>query len=813
LAERLLAGPLPLAESLSIAVQIAHALEAAHEKGIVHRDLKPQNIKAPAEGEVKVLDFGLAKAMDPAPRSSSAAELASSAAVLNSPTLTAMPGTQLGVILGTAAYMAPEQAKGAAVDKRVDIWAFGVVLFEMLSGKRLFEAPTVAETLAQVLTSTPDLDALPVSTPAPLRRLLRRCLERSPKNRLHDIADARIVLEDLLAGRTDEAPSAAPKTVPANPWRSRIAWLAAGAVLSVAVLGVAGLSAVLSGPFLDGLRGTAESAPAGDGARPLALRRLTELPGAELHPTLSPDGRMLVYASAVLGNLDLYLLRVGGDRAIPLTTDPADDSQGAFSPDGERIAFRSERDGGGLFVMGSTGESVRRVTDGGFDPAWSPDGRRLVYATEAVGDPVSRAGISELWIVEIDTGERTLLSSGDAVQPVWSRRGDRIAYWANTDGQRDLFTVAASGGEPVAVTQDEATDWSPEWSPDGRWLYFSSDRGGSFNLWRIPVDPATGGAAGSPEPVTTGVRPMGYARFSGDGSRLSVMAYERNFEQTIYAVDPADATELRPLRTLRNPSARWCSLSPDGSEMACNAANAPEDLFVLRSDGSEMRRLTSDVAKDRAPRWDPSGERLSFYSTRSGRWECWLIGADGSGLRQVTNVGEATLCEWPPDGERLLVMSGNPPHYSYFWHDLGQLDPTAAPTMIMEVPAEQGLQATSFSHAGGLVAGGVETGFGRSMAVAIWSPATGSFRRLDLPVAGRAFRSVAGWSRDDRYLYARSAEGLEAVELESGRRQVVAPARAEAVLSLSRDGSTLLVEEEILDSDIWLLEYQSGSAP
>ena len=172
-------------------MQIAQALEAAHEKGIVHRDLKPQNVKAPLDGRVKVLDFGLAKAMDPAGTGSrgSASQLAAS------PTMT-LGATQLGVILGTAAYMAPEQAKGFAVDKRADIWAFGVVLFEMLTGKPLFAGDTVPDTLARVLQRDVDFTALPATVPPAIRRLLRRCLERNPKNRLHDIADARLVLED-----------------------------------------------------------------------------------------------------------------------------------------------------------------------------------------------------------------------------------------------------------------------------------------------------------------------------------------------------------------------------------------------------------------------------------------------------------------------------------------------------------------------------------------------------------------------------------------------------------------------------------------
>ncbi|MCE7958663.1 MAG: serine/threonine protein kinase, partial [Acidobacteria bacterium ACB2] len=181
LAERLKRGPLPVDEALAIARQVAEALEEAHEKGIVHRDLKPANVKVTPDGKVKVLDFGLAKAMDPAAGAASAADLARSPTLMNSPTLTAAPGTQLGVILGTAAYMAPEQAKGKAVDRRADIWAFGVVLFEMLSGRRLFDGETVSEVLAAVIREEVDWGRLPAATPPAVRRLLRRCLERDPR--------------------------------------------------------------------------------------------------------------------------------------------------------------------------------------------------------------------------------------------------------------------------------------------------------------------------------------------------------------------------------------------------------------------------------------------------------------------------------------------------------------------------------------------------------------------------------------------------------------------------------------------------------
>ncbi|MEZ5313948.1 MAG: serine/threonine-protein kinase [Thermoanaerobaculia bacterium] len=199
LAERIGRGALPVDEALAVARQICEALEAAHEKGIVHRDLKPQNVKVRADGTVKVLDFGLAKAMDPTGGEASPSQQGRSPTLMNSPTLTAA-GTQLGMILGTAAYMAPEQARGGIVDKRADIWAFGVVLFEMLTGDGLFLEGSVVDTLSAVMRKPVELEKLPAGTPPAIRRLLRRCLERNPKNRLHDIADARIVIDEVLAG-------------------------------------------------------------------------------------------------------------------------------------------------------------------------------------------------------------------------------------------------------------------------------------------------------------------------------------------------------------------------------------------------------------------------------------------------------------------------------------------------------------------------------------------------------------------------------------------------------------------------------------
>ena len=269
-------GALPLDESLSIARQIAEALEEAHEKGIVHRDLKPQNVKASHEGKIKVLDFGLAKAMDPAAGSASvvAGDLLRSPTLMQSPTLTAAHGTQLGVILGTAAYMAPEQAAGRSVDRRADIWAFGVVLFEMLTGRRLFEGETVSHVLAGVLKDEPDFSALPAATPERIRNLVRRCLRKRPRERLQSIGDARVVIEEVIADpMRDVRSGATPGTAPGEPVRAaRLAW----AVAATGIAAAAAFAALWLGAR-DGRRGRAQ------------LRARARRPGGDLvHRLLRP---------------------------------------------------------------------------------------------------------------------------------------------------------------------------------------------------------------------------------------------------------------------------------------------------------------------------------------------------------------------------------------------------------------------------------------------------------------------------------------------------------------------------------------------
>ena len=772
-------GGLPLDQAVPIARQIAEALETAHDQGIVHRDLKPSNVKVRDDGTVKVLDFGLAKAL--APEGASA-----SAEAMYSPTFTAR-ATEMGMILGTAAYMAPEQAKGKTVDRRADIWAFGVVLYEMLTGRRLFEAETVSETLAAVLRQEIDLAPLPAQTPDPVRRVLMRCLDRDPRTRLRDIGEARLLLSAPMADHSAAATSSA---VRSPTWLSRVAWLAAGLIAG------SGLWAIL---------GPAGAAGADDRPAPFTLRRLTEVPGPEMQPDISPDGRQILYTSGVTGNRDIYLLRVGGARTINLTQSSAsDDEQARFSRNGDQIVFRSDREGGGLFVMGATGESVRRLTRAGHDPAWSPDGRAIAYSTEAVANPYSRTLFAELWTVDVATGKPTKLDAVDAVQPSWSPDGTRIAFWANTGGQRDIWTIAAAGGQPEAVTRDAATDWSPEWSADGRWLYFESDRGGSMDVWRVPIEQRSGKPRGEAQPVTNGVRALGYGRFSRDGTRMVVMGYDRTDDITVADFDPASPDRIVPRATLRNQTFGWCDPSPDGKWLACTSRGAQEDLILVRSDGTETRRLMDDTFKDRLPTWSPDGKTLGFYSTRSGRWENWTIQADGSGLRQLTDLDKDTESViWSPDGRQGIVSSIST---RTMWRvDSSRLS-TSQTAELLKEPAAAGLDAKAWSPSGALVAGRVHNKSDASGQYGVWNLTTGTLRTLDVPSAPVDIID-ASFLPDSRRLLLSGQRGLVLVDLVDGSSRVLRPGEPWDRYRLSRDGRTLVIDRPLFDSDIWLMEF------
>ena len=783
LAQRIARGAIPFDDAIPIARQIADALEAAHDKGIIHRDLKPANIKVRPDGVVKILDFGLAKTMAACPEGLRADDVAQrvSPALANSPTFTSPAMmTATGIVLGTAAYMAPEQARGKTVDKRADIWAFGCVLFEMLCGRRPFAGAELTDVLAAIVRDAPDLSALPLETPRAIRHLIERCLEKDVRERLRDVGEARIALAHPMRPDTVAAP---------EPSRARTLI----AVAAVAILAGTGLAWLLL--------------PRGGDVPPAiaSLRQLSEAPGAEINPDISPDGRQVLYAAGPEPARDLYLLRVGGGRAIKLTAGSGSDNvEGAFSPDGERIAFRSSRDGGGLFIMGATGESVRRLTSSGADPRWSPDGARLAYATEPVVDPYSRLTRSSLWIVDMASGNSTKLWDGDAVQPAWSPNGQRIAFWANTEGQRDIWTIAASGGPPVSVTHDAATDWAPEWSPDGRWIYFVSDRGGSPNLWRVRIDETTGGISGAQEPVTNGVRAIASARFSRDGSRMVLGAVDRRFDLSLADFDRAHPETGAVRQTIRSASLGWCAPSRDASWLACTSRAGQEDIVLLRADGSETRRLTDDEARDRIPVWSPDDKAIVFLSRRSGVWDLWRIGVDGAGLRQVTTNAGVTWCAFSPDGARVAI-----PVYARTSFGFRFVDVTQTPTATSPVtPSTARMDVDSWSSDGALLAGTEGDGAGNPLRLIVWDLSAQRVRlRLDLPLQ-RSSSLSASFVPGTHDVLVNTLEGITLVNGDTGAWRVIRRMDPPIETRISGDGRTLLIERAGIEEDLWLMEFK-----
>jgi Tol biopolymer transport system component len=805
LAARIARGPLPVEDALGIARQIAEALEAAHAQGIVHRDLKPANVKVRADGTVKVLDFGLAKAMEPAGAPAGTSVLA------HSPTLTGTRGTELGVILGTAAYMAPEQARGGAVDERADLWALGVILHEMLTGRRLFEGKTVSDTLAAVLRGEIDLDALPPDTPAEVRRLLRRCLERNAKNRLHHAADVRIVLDDVLAGRVTEGAAPGASVARVAPRRTALVLAAAAAAVLLAVA-----------MFWVGRRaGAGDAAGAGGAAapapRPVRFEQLTDSSGIESAPSLSPDGRDVVFTRVVDGRPEIMIQRVGARVATSLTGGSgADDIQPAFSPDGERIAFRSERDGGGIFLMDTSGEAVRRLSDSGFHPTWSPDGRELAVANGSFLWPTDRGGaVRGLWAIDVSTGARREISrAGDTMQPRWSPNGHRIAFWGLRDqtGQRDLYTVAADGSElesqGLEVTNDAALDWSPTWSPDGRFLYFSSNRGGTMNLWRVPIEEASGRTLGPPEPVTTPSHWVGELSFSRDGKRLAFASVD--WRTTLYRAE-LDAAAGRlagpptPLLKGTQPI-RDHRLSPDGEWLVFMRLTAQEDLFVARTDGSRSRRLTDDPYRDRGPAWSPDGGRIAFYSDRGGSYQLWLIRPDGSGLEQVTAIAEGTtnFPVWSPDGRR-LAFSAIPGGGQMI--DLAAGTLPAKPEPLRPMEKDLAFWPFSWSADGRRLAGIAVRGSGVNEGLAIHDLDGGSYELLGF--GGNAW-GAPSWLSDGRRLLARDGRGVWLLVPGEEPRLLVAVGGYGTGLSVgvSGDDRWLTWSETGSEGDVWMAELE-----
>jgi eukaryotic-like serine/threonine-protein kinase len=777
---RLESGPLPPRRAIAYALQIARGIAAAHARGIVHRDLKPENVMITRDDHVKILDFGLAKPVEPAP---------------SDETRVAGTLTSAGMVLGTFAYMAPEQVRGLAVDHRADIFAFGAVLFEMLSGDRAFKGETAADTMTAILTKEPaELDTARLAISPGVDRIVRRCLEKNPDLRFQSATDLAFALDTLSTTSTSSA--AAMEATPAVVRVGTIAWLP----WSVAIAALLAAVAVwLYKP------------PATDADLPWQhFTRVTEAGGVETGPTLSPDGSTVAYAISVNGSWDIYAQRVGGRNATPIVNDPKRDEGGpAYSPDGTLIAFHESDEDGGIFIAGATGESVRRLTDVGFDPAWSHDGKKIAYSTEEVRDPSARQTVSSMYVVDVAGGAPKKIVEGDAIQPSWSPGDDRIVYWSNNGGQRDIFTVAASGGTRVPLTDDAALDWSPTWSPDGAYVYFSSDRGGARNIWRMPIDHSTGHSTGAPLPVTTGVQAQaGLPRLSKDGSRLVFRSRIASVNPVAIPFDPATNQAGTPVvldssNNIRIPS----DVSPDGTQIAYySIGERQEDIFISGPTGKGMRHVTDDAARDRAPVFTRDGQTLAFYSNRDGAWAIWSIRTDGSNLRKIAGVeGGVAYPVASPIDDRVVFSSTFTGQGVYWAHaSVG-----GAPQLLPGTKWNAGyFFVTSWSADGSRLCGPVVSDSGRSSGVGVFDLKT---QTLTTIASDETFG--VRWLPDGQrvvYFTGTSHPELVIVDSVTHKRSVVAVQLprppTDDIFSISRDGRTIYFGAVHEEADIWIAE-------
>jgi len=757
LKQRLERGPLPVAEALHIALQIARGLAKAHVHGITHRDIKPANLMITGDDVVKILDFGIAR----------------------------LPDQSLsGPLLGTPGYMSPEQERAGPVDARSDVWSLVVVLREMLTGWRaghggLMEAPK----------EEPSVPFLRQEAPPGIDGLLSRMLAEEPKDRYPDAA---ALLADLSA--LERAAAGSEGTSASGLARRQLpAW-------SVILLGALGIAVTLW--LLRGVRRPGEARP--DPSR-VTIDRLTDLPGKEWFPSLTPDGNLFVYARKVGDRSRLFLQQVGGGNAIDLLPDSHEgDSQPAVSPDGQQIAFRSEREGGGIFVMGLMGESVRRVTDFGFNPAWSPDGKEILCATDGIGNPlVRRRHPSQIYRINLATSQRQLVPTGDAVQPSWSPHGSRIGYWeTSSSGRRVIWTIPAGGGKAVRVTAGENVDWNPVWSPDGHYLYFASDRSGITNLWRVPIDESSGIVQGEPEPVpTSGQASM--LSLSRDGRRIVYAGDETRTILEKVGFDPTSGAIVSPAVAITQTSNMipTFDVSRDGRGLVYYTLVPQEDLFVIHPDGTGLRRLTDDEFRDRQPRWSPDGTRIAFYSNRSDKYEIWTIRADGSQLERATIIPGRPVYNpiWSPDGRRLACKLEENEALIDLTLPVAERHPLFLP------PAGRGMSfsARSWSADGRWLAGILHSPDGQEVSgVVLYSLADRSYVRI----TDRGKSET--WLSDSRHLlYLDSGSLLLLDTVSRTSRQVLTtpPDSDYNVFRLSPDDRVLYLSRNTEQGDIWLL--------
>ena len=790
LAERLASGPLPTQEALSIARQIAEALEAAHEKGIIHRDLKPANIKITPDGTVKVLDFGLAKVF-----AKEGSENDGSA----EPWIT-MEETREGVIAGTAAYMSPEQARGKAVDKRTDIWAFGCVLYEMLTARPPFRGETASDTIARILEREADWSALPAQTTDGIRRLLQRCLEKDPKRRLRDIGDARLEIEEAPGAMVSSSGAAAGRandrmTLAGRP--GRLAWWAAAGVGLLLIGGAATWQLQRSEYFW---RNPLEGAK---------VARLTDFEGGEHHAAISRDGKFVAFLSDRDGAWDAWATQVGTGEVHNLTKgglkelrNPATRTVG-FSPDASLVILWSRvpnSTSGGLVDAGwavpTMGGPIRPYLKGISEWDWSPDGRRIVYHPPAEGDP--------LFVTEPDekVGRQIYVARPGVHNhfPIWSHDAAFIYFVQGLPlEESDIWRIRPAGGEPERLTSRNSRVTFPTLLGDRTLLYLATDEDGS-GPWIYAMDLERR----IPHRISTGAEEYLSLAASTEGRRL--VATVSRSRAGLWRVPIGDRViEESEASPLSLPTARGLSPRMGHGYLIYRAPKAGTDGLWKLADGGVKTELWNglDGRALSGAAIAPDGQHLAFLVQRHGRTQLYLTNADGSAARRVAEELEVRgTPAWSPDGQWLAVAANRDGEPHLFKIPVGG----GTPILLVN---EYSIDPTWSPSGQFLVYSGADVGTTFSVKAV---NADGVPRPLPNLMLTRGARRLAFLGAEDALVVLKgdiSHKEFWVVDLKTGRERQLTNLGRELTISdfdVSADGREIIFDRSREESDIVLFD-------
>ena len=609
-------GALPARRAVEVATQIAHGLGVAHEKGIVHRDLKPENLFLTSSGHVKILDFGLAKLVEPLHGQGDIGEES-----------TLGGNTQAGVVLGTVGYMAPEQVRGQAIDQRADIFSLGCVLYEMLSGRRAFHEATAVDTLSAVLSKDPSPLVGPAVDFAPaLQGIVSRCLEKRAEDRFSSARDLARALDGVAT--SDQQATTYQHRVPPSRRRKPIWALALAVVAGLVVLAVAGSLSILR---------------RGEGSfKPGNFRLVSTFPGSHRSPSFSPDATMVAFIDDFEGVPQVWVKNLAQGDPIRITSGANGAARPRWSPRGDQILFHrgNWKVPGGIWSVAPLGGEPRRITENGWNASFSGDGERIVFERQ-----------DGIYLAAADGGDEHRVAGAPAnllegldLGPVFSPDGRWIAYFVPVEGPHgDFWVIPASGGNPRQLTADMCFGGTLAWTPDSRSLIVSSERAGSRTLWHIPLE------GGVPRPVTTGAGEDREPEVSRDGRKL-VYTNER-MSHALMLLDTRTGAQREVLE--RRETLALPAFAPDGDRIAFMlVAGGSTHLFTIGTDGNGLRQASTRTGEIGVrPLWSRDGTSLFYYQTYPGHSFRKMPAVGGSGTELITDWSWARQYAAKPDPE------------------------------------------------------------------------------------------------------------------------------------------------------------------